>query len=100
MDLPVRNRFSITQVLEFSLVAILSHSTLQSHCQILVQQTHLLPLLLRIAQEYPNHLRLRSLIGKVIANISLFPETHQTIFASGWVRVSAEWNRDQNLLVS
>jgi len=100
MDLPVRNRFSITQVLEFSLVAILSHSTLQSHCQILVQQTHLLPLLLRIAQEYPNHLRLRSLIGKVIANISLFPETHQTIFASGWVRVLAEWNRDQNLLVS
>ena len=100
MDLPVRNRFSITQVLEFSLVAILSHSTLQSHCQILVQETHLLPLLLRIAQEYPNHLRLRSLIGKVIANISLFPETHKTIFASGWVGVLAQWHRDANLLIS
>ena len=100
MQIPARNRFSIAQVLEYSLIAILSHSTLQSHCQILAQQTNLLPLLIRIAQEYPNHLRLRSLIGKILANMSLFPETHEIIFASGWVGLLAEWNRDSNLLVS
>jgi len=100
MDLPVRNRHTITQVIEYSLIATLSHSTMKSHCQILSEETQLLPLLLRIAQEYPDHLRLKSLIGKILANMSLFTETHHSIFASGWVGVLAQWNRDPNLLVS
>ena len=37
MDLPKRNRHSIRQVIEYCLVAILSHSTIQSHCQNLVK---------------------------------------------------------------
>ena len=100
MELPVRNRHSIAQVIEYCLIAILSHSTIKSHCQILVEQTTLLPLLLRISQEFPNHLKLKALIGKIIANVSLFPETHSIVFASGWVGELAKWNRDPNLLLS
>ena len=62
----------------FHLVAlILGHSTIKSHCEILIQSTMLLPLLLRISQEYPEYFRLKSIIGKIIANISLFAETHK-----------------------
>ena len=32
MDLPMRNRHSIKQVIEYCLVAILSHSTVQTQC--------------------------------------------------------------------
>jgi hypothetical protein len=38
--------------------------------------------------------------GKIIANISLFPETHSTLFCSGWVGILAEWARNSNLLIS
>jgi hypothetical protein len=38
--------------------------------------------------------------GKIIANISLFPETHSTLFSSGWVGILAEWARNSNLLIS
>ena len=37
--------------------------------------------------------------GKIIANISLFPETHDILFKSGWVGILAKWTRDTNLLV-
>ena len=53
--------------------------------QNLVKKTLLLPLLTRIADEFPENMRLKSIIGKIIANISLFPETHKFIFSSGWV---------------
>ena len=85
MELPMRNRHSIKQVIEYCLVAILSHSTVQTHCQNLVKTTLLLPLLARICDEFPDNMRLKSIIGKIIANISLFPETHQFLFSSGWV---------------
>ena len=100
MELPMRNRHSVKQVIEYCLVAILSHSTIKSHCQNLVENTNLLPLLLRIAQDFPDNLRLISLIGKIIANISLFSETHQSIYASGWVGVLAQWVRNPNILIS
>jgi hypothetical protein len=32
MDLPMRNRHSMKQVIEYCLVAILSHSTVQTQC--------------------------------------------------------------------
>ena len=53
--------------------------------QNLVKKTLLLPLLARIADEFPENMRLKSIIGKIIANISLFPETHKFLFSSGWV---------------
>ena len=100
MNLPMRNRHSVKQVIEYCLVATLSHSTLQSHCQTLIQESVLLPLLLRITEEFPDNLRLKSIIGKIIANISLFPETHKALFASGWIGQLSDWTRDPNLLIS
>lgn len=100
MDLPPRNRHSVTKVIEYCLVALLSHSTIKHHCQILVKDTTLLPLLIRITQDFPDNFRLKSLIGKIVANISLFTETHNYVFASGWVGMLAKWTRDSNILVS
>jgi len=55
---------------------------------------------LRITEEFPDNLRLKSIIGKIIANISLFPETHKALFASGWIGQLSDWTRDPNLLIS
>ena len=62
MDLP-RNRHSEEMVIEYCLVALLGHSTLKSHCQVLLQDTNFLPLLIKILREHPNNNRLKSLIG-------------------------------------
>ena len=98
--LPKKNRHSLHHVIEYCLIALLSHSTLKSHCQILIQDSNLLPLLIRIAQEFQENVRLKSLIGKIIANICLFAETHQHLYASGWVRILAKWSRDPNIVVN
>jgi hypothetical protein len=64
MDLPPRNRHSSELVIEYCLVAILSHSTIKSHCQTLISSTQLLPMVIRIIEEYPENNRLKSLIGE------------------------------------
>ena len=89
----------IISVIEYCLVAILSHSTIKSHCQILLK-TNLLSLLLRVADSFPNNIRLKSLIGKIIANMCLFQENHTQLAASGWIGVLAKWSRDKNILVN
>ena len=86
-------------VIEYCLVAILSHSTIKSHCQILLK-TNLLSLLLRVAESFPNNIRLKSLIGKIIANMCLFQENHTQLAASGWIGVLAKWSRDKNILIN
>ena len=120
MDLPKRNRHTLHHgnsvintfeckrfvpnyiffsVIEYCLVAILSHSTIKSHCQILLK-TNLLSLLLRVAESFPNNIRLKSLIGKIIANMCLFQENHTQLAASGWIGVLAKWSRDKNILIN
>ena len=100
MSNPQRNRHSLHHVIEYCLVAILSHSTIKSHCQILLQNTSLLPLLQRIIEDFPDNIRLKSLVGKIIANICLFSETHKSLFASGWIGILAKWSRDPNILIN
>jgi len=94
-------RPSINQeaIIERSLLAILSLSTVEQLCQFLLK-TPLLPLLTLIVETYRDNFRLKSLIGKIVANLSLSPENQQAIFRSGLVGLLASFKNSDNLLVS
>merc|ERR1719295_1350479 len=85
--------------LEYCLGVLLSHSTLESHCEKMLE-TPVFPLFLRILRENAHNSRLQSLVGKILANMAMFPSTHQAIFRSGFVGVLAEWKQSPNLLVT
>ncbi|XP_023343627.1 protein SERAC1, partial [Eurytemora carolleeae] len=53
-----------------------------------------------VLQAHPDNPRIKSLIGKILANISLYPQHHSNLFRNGWVGVLAAWKQDPNLLVS
>ena len=94
-----RRRYSIETIVEYCLQALLSHSTLQSHCMRMLT-TPCLPLFVKLVEEFPNNSRIKSIIGKILANMSLFPETHKALFSSGWVGILARWKQSPNLLVT
>eukprot|EP00095_Tigriopus_kingsejongensis_P002615 snap_masked-scaffold1452_size40707-processed-gene-0.5 protein:Tk02615 transcript:snap_masked-scaffold1452_size40707-processed-gene-0.5-mRNA-1 annotation:"protein serac1" len=94
-----RTQYSEKTAVQYCLQALLSHSILHSHCQSMLQ-SGLLPVLTKIVREYPHDAKLKSLIGKILANISLHEDCHEAIFASGWVGLLARWKQDPNLLVT
>ena len=69
-------------LMEYCLQALLSHSTISEQCQVIVESLTL-PLLTLIIEAYPDNARIKSIIGKIISNISLHPQYHRAVFQSG-----------------
>lgn len=92
-----RSQISQETLVEYCLQALLSHSTVDSHCTYLLEACPLFSKLLKI---HPDNPRIKSLIGKILANISLHEENHDFLFRTGWVGVLAKWKQDPNLLIS
>lgn len=67
-----RHRYSLETIVEYCLQALLSHSTVESHCNTMLR-TPMLPLFVRIVNEFPCNAKIKSVIGKILANMSLFP---------------------------
>jgi len=86
-------------LIEYCLQALLSHSTISEQCQVIVESLTL-PLLTLVIEAYPDNARIKSIIGKIISNISLHPQYHRAVFQSGWVGLLAEWKQHPSLLVS
>ena len=94
----ISNLFQETLV-EYCLQALLSHSTVVDQCQVIIDSKTLQVLTL-VVQAYPHNPRIKSIIGKILSNISLHPEFHKAIFQSGWVGLLANWKQHENLLIS
>jgi len=94
-----RPRISQETLLEHCLQALLSHSTVEEQCRILMESPTL-PLFSRIVSAHPENARIKSLIGKILSNISLHPQLHSYIFKAGWVGILAAWKQSPSLLVS
>jgi len=86
-------------LVEHCLQALLSHSTVEEQCSQIVSSLAL-PLFSKIIETHPDNPRIKSLIGKILSNISLYPDYHKSIFKSGWVGILASWKQNTNLLVS
>jgi len=94
-----RPRISQELLIEQCLQAILSHSTVEEQCSLLINSM-LLPLFSLVIEAYPDNARIKSIIGKILSNLSLYPQHHKKIFSAGWVGVLAEWKQSPNLLIS
>jgi len=92
-----RPEISQETLVEYCLQALLSHSTVEEQCNQLVNA---LPLFNMVLQAHPSNPRIKSLIGKILANICLYPHHHQKLFRNGWVGILARWKQDANLLIS
>jgi len=92
-----RPEISQETLIEYCLQALLSHSTVEEQCAQLIAS---LPTFNMILQAHPNNPRIKSLIGKILANICLYPEHHSSLFRNGWVGILARWKQDPNLLVN
>jgi len=94
-------RPSISQetIVEHCLQALLSHSTVEDQCAVLITSLAL-PLFTKVVLAHPNNPRIKSLVGKILSNIALYPSHHESLFKSGWVRTLATWKVSPNLLVS
>jgi len=86
-------------MIEYCLQALLSHSTISEQCQVIVESLTL-PLLTLVCEAFPDNVRIKSIIGKILSNISLHPEYHRAVWQAGWVGLLAEWKQDPNILVS
>ena len=86
-------------IVVYCLQALLSHSTIESHCTKMLA-TPCLPLFVRLVEEFPHNSKIKSIIGKILANMSLFASTHKAIYSSGWVGILAQWKQSPNLLVT
>ena len=86
-------------IVVYCLQALLSHSTIESHCMKMLA-TPCLPLFVRLVEEFPHNSKIKSIIGKILANMSLFASTHKAIYSSGWVGILAQWKQSPNLLVT
>ena len=60
----------------------------------------MLPLFVRIIKEHRDNARIKSLVGKILANMAVFESTHRSIFQSGFIGILAGWKQDPNLLVT
>jgi len=94
-----RPRITQETLIEYCLQAILSHSTVEEQCSVLMESMAL-PLFTMVVEAHPDNARIKSLIGKILSNVSLHPSHHQAIFRSGWVGILASWKQNPNLLVS
>ena len=86
-------------IVEHCLQALLSHSTLAEHCSLMTSSTTL-PLLSRLADTFPHNLKVKSLIGQILANISQHPDHLEAVWRAGWVGRLADWRSTTHLEVS
>ena len=86
-------------IVEHCLQALLSHSTIPEHCSVLTQSIAL-PLFSKVVQTFPSNVRIKSLIGQILANICQHEEHHQAVWAGGWVGTLAAWRSAPQLEVS
>ena len=86
-------------IVEQCLQAILSHSTIPEHCSVLTQSIAL-PLFSKVVQTFPSNVRIKSLIGQILANICQSEANHPAVWAAGWVGTLASWRSAQQLEVS
>ena len=86
-------------IVEQCLQAILSHSTIPEHCSVLTQSIAL-PLFSKVVQTFPSNVRIKSLIGQILANVCQSESNHQAVWATGWVGTLAAWRSAQQLEVS
>jgi len=94
-----RPSISEETLIEYCLQALLSHSTVEEQCSLILSSLAL-PLFYRIVESHPNNPRIKSLIGKIMSNLALYPQYHKPIFSSGWVGILARWKQDPNLLIN
>ena len=80
MSNPQRKRHSLHHVIEYCLVAILSHSTIKSHCQILLQNT-MEEMILEDESENQND-ELELLAESLVEEIELIPEETERNFTT------------------
>jgi len=86
-------------IVERCLQALLSHSTIPDHCYILVNSVAL-PLFSRVVNCYPSNMKIKSLIGQLLSNISQHQECQSAILRTGWVGTLASWRQSSKLEVS
>jgi len=94
-----RPRVSQDTIIEHCLLALLSLSTVEKQCMSLVTSCAL-PLFTLVVETFPDNPQLKSLIGKILANLSLYPANLEPLFKSGWVGLLASWKQSPNLVVS
>jgi len=94
-----RPSISEETLIEYCLQALLSHSTVEEQCSLILSSLAL-PLFYRIVKSHPENPRIKSLIGKILSNLALYPQYHKPIFSSGWVGILASWKQDPNLLIN
>ena len=87
-------------IVEHCLQALLSHSTSQEQCEVIIQQTLSLPLLSRLADIFPHNTKLLSIIGQILANICQHQDLVDPVWRSGWVGRLASWRSSGELEVS
>lgn len=94
-------RPSVSQdtIIEHCLLALLSLSTVEEQCRTLITSC-VLPLFTLVVDTFPDNAQLKSLIGKILANLSLYPANLEPLFKSGWVGLLASWKQSSNLVIS
>lgn len=84
-------------LIEYCLQALLSHSTVEEQCTEIINS---LPLFYMVLKAHPHNPRIKSLMGKILANLCLHKQHHDNLFRNGWVGVLAGWKQDPNILVN
>uniref|UniRef100_A0A1A8MWX0 Protein SERAC1 n=5 Tax=Nothobranchius TaxID=28779 RepID=A0A1A8MWX0_9TELE len=81
----------------FCLQALVQHSKVQSHCDLIVSNGGL-PLLQRLYQLRRESLKIQRNIVRIIGNLALNEGVHQAIFQSGWLPVLAEMMQSPHIM--
>uniref|UniRef100_T1JG54 Protein SERAC1 n=1 Tax=Strigamia maritima TaxID=126957 RepID=T1JG54_STRMM len=82
----------------FYLDALLSHSTVASHRRLIVEKGGL-QLLMDVVKISPQ-VQVCSLVAQIIGNLALDDSLHSLIYEAGWVRLLAQWLKNENIEIS
>ncbi|ESO82622.1 hypothetical protein LOTGIDRAFT_108969, partial [Lottia gigantea] len=82
-----------------SLAALVRHSTIHSNCVKIVDSGGL-ALLQRVYQMKCDCLKTKILIGRILANLSIIKQLHDSIITSGWISILAEWINCNSLVLT
>ncbi|XP_050397521.1 protein SERAC1 [Patella vulgata] len=82
-----------------SLQALVSHSTVPSHCIEIVERGGL-ALLQRILEDKADCIKTHILLARILSNIALVQDLHQHVFISGWVTILAKWLKSENWILA
>ncbi|XP_002733941.1 protein SERAC1-like [Saccoglossus kowalevskii] len=74
----------------FYLQALLHHSEIPSHCDVIVEKNGL-QLLMQLAEKREESLTIMCKICRILGNLALHEQLHHQIVTSGWVTLLASW---------